>query len=165
MPDSKVTPAARRPFLTGAAFAAALAVASAALAGWDTPPVPARPNLPVDLPAPPPPAAAPASTIPAELLKPGATVTLAQVVDVALQNNPLTRTSYLLALSAAAQLGSKRAPYYPSVDVAVSWTRTNQLSQDPSVLETGDSYGPSVAVKYLLLDMGGRSANADDARY
>lgn len=165
MPDSNVTLARSRPHLTGAAFAVALAVAGAALAGWDTPPIPERPNLPVDLPAPPPSAATPAFAIPAELLKPGATFTLAQVVDIALQNNPLTRTSYLLALSAAAQLGSKRAPYYPSVDVGVGATRSNQLSQDPNVTATGDVYGPSVAVNYLLLDMGGRSANADDARY
>jgi outer membrane protein len=164
MPDSNVTLARSRPHLTGAAFAVALAVAGAALAGWDTPPVPARPNLPVDLPAPPPSAATPAFAIPAELLKPGATFTLAQVVDIALQNNPLTRTSYLLALSAAAQLGSKRAPYYPSVDFSASGTRTNQ-PQDSSVTSTQNLYGASVTANYLLLDMGGRSANADDARF
>jgi len=164
MPDSDLAPARRRPIVTGAAFAVALAVTGAALAGWDTPPVPARPNLPVDLPAPPPSAAAQASQVPAELLKPGATITLAQVVDIALQNNPLTRTSYLLALSAAAQLGSKRAPYYPSVDLSASALKTNQ-PQDPSVTGTQDYYGASATLDYLLLDMGGRSANADDARY
>jgi outer membrane protein TolC len=103
--------------------------------------------------------------IPEDLLKPGATVTLARIVDIALQNNPLTRTSYLQARSAAAQLGSKRAAYYPTVDVQVSGTRSNQLSQDPSVTVTGDVYGPGAEVSYLLLDLGGRSANSDDARF
>jgi outer membrane protein TolC len=86
-------------------------------------------------------------------------------VDVALQNNPLTRASYLAARSAAAELGSKRAPYYPSVDISVTGIRSNQLSQDPNVTTTGDVYGPSATVSYLLLDMGGRSANVDDARF
>jgi len=163
MPDSNATTARRRPFAIGAAFAVALAVAGGALAGWDTPPVPARPNLPVDLPAPPS-VPAPPIALPEDLLKPGATVTLAQVVEIALRNNPLTRTSYLLAQSAAAQLSSKRAPYYPSVDLSASGIRTNQ-PQDPSATGTQTYYGASVALDYLLLDMGGRSANADDARY
>ena len=89
------------------------------------------------------PEGAAAPTIPADLLKPGVTITLAEVVDIALQNNPVTRASYLAALSAAAQLGSKRAPYYPSVDVFVSGARSNQLSQDPNVSTTGDVYGPA----------------------
>lgn len=168
MPDYRSRPSRpgklRRaaPCVVGIAFVAFGAAASAA---WKTPPVPERPNLPVDLPAPPVPQGAAAPAIPPDLLKPGTTITLAQVVDVALQNNPVTRVSYLAARSAAAELGSKRAPYYPSVDVAVSGVRSNQLSQDPNVNAVGDIYGPSVAVNYLLLDMGGRSANADDARF
>jgi outer membrane protein len=136
-----------------------------ASAAWKTPPVPTGPNLPVELPAPPAPEGAPAPTIPQDLLKPGATITLAEVVDIALRNNPLTRGSYLAALSAAAQLGSKRAPYYPSVNIAISGVRSNELSQDPNLTATGDVYGPSVTLTYLLLDLGGRSANADDARF
>ncbi len=168
MPDHRP-----RPSHTGRMWRAALCAAALTLtvygggasAAWKTPPVPERPSLPVDLPAPPVPESAATPTIPADLLRPGATITLAQVVDVALQNNPVTRSSYLAARSAAAQLGSKRAPYYPNVDVGVGATRSNQLSQDPNVTATGDVYGPSVAVTYLLLDMGGRSANAEDARY
>jgi outer membrane protein len=164
MPEPDIALPRRCLTVLGAACAVALAAAGVAWAGWDTPPVPERPNLPVALPAPPPSAAPTAFAIPADLLKPGATVTLAQVVDIALQNNPLTRTSYLLARSAAAQLGSKRAPYYPSVDLSANGTRTNQ-PQESSVSHTQDLYGASVAVDYLLLDMGGRSANADDARF
>jgi outer membrane protein TolC len=143
------------------AVAVSLGFAGAAPAAWNTPPVPTGPNRPVELPASPPPAAR-AAVIPEDMVKPGATLTLAQVVDIALQNNPETRTSYLLALSAAAQLGSKRAPYYPSLGVAASGTRTNQ-PQDATVTGTQDSYGAVVALTYLLLDMGGRSADVDDA--
>jgi outer membrane protein len=149
----------------GAVGIALMALGATASAAWRTPPVPERPDLPVALPVPPVPESAAAPTIPADLQKPGATITLAEVVDVALRNNPVTRASYLAALSAAAQLGSKRAPYYPSVDVSVSGTRSNQLSQDPAISRTGDVWGPGVAVNYLLLDLGGRAANVDDARF
>jgi len=104
-------------------------------------------------------------TIPEDLLKPGASLTLARIVDIALQNNPLTRASYLQAVSAAAELGSKRAPYYPSVDLSASGTQTNLLSSNPGASGNFDVYGPGVTLTYLLLDMGGRAANADDARY
>jgi len=154
------------PFVVvGALAAIATAMSGAAQAGWQSPPVPAGPSAQVEVPTVPAPESAGAPKIPGDLLQAGATVTLARVVEIALQNNPLTRASYLQARSAAAQLGSKRAAYYPSVDVTVSGTRSNQLSQDPTVTATGDVYGPGVQLNALLLDFGGRSANADDARY
>jgi outer membrane protein len=168
MPDHQSGPSQmgkiRRAALTIAA-AVPLVFVGATLGAWNTPPVPTGPNRPVELPVAPAREATPAPAIPQDMLKPGTTITLAQVVDIALQNNPVTRTSYLLALSAAAQLGSKRAPYYPSVDIAISGVRSNELSQDPTVTTTGDIYGPSVTLNYLLLDLGGRSANVDDARF
>jgi len=168
MPDSRHRPLRPRRGLRaalGASVAALTALGGPASAAWKTPPVPDRPSAQVELPNPPVPESAAAPRIPDDLLKPGATITMTQVVDIALQNNPLTRASYLQARSAAAQLGSKRAPYYPSVDVAFTGNRSDQLSQDPTVSATGDVYGPSVAVSYLLLDMGGRAANVDDARF
>ena len=168
MPDHRPRPFHTRRMWRAALCAAGLtltALGGAASAAWKTPPVPERPNLPVDLPAPPVPESAAAPTIPADLLKPGATITLAEVVDVALRNNPVTRASYLAALSAAAQLGSKRAPYYPTVSASASFNRTNQLSPDPSLKATLDTYGPGVTLGYLLLDLGGRAANVDDARF
>ena len=147
----------RAPFVSP--VVALMLFASTASAAWKTPPVPERPNTLVEMPNTPAPESAAAPIIPEDLLKPGATITLAKVVDIALQNNPLTRASYLQARSAAADLGSKRAPYYPTVDVAVSGSRSNELSQTPAVTVTGDVYGPSVQVSYLLLDLGGRAAN------
>lgn len=168
MPES--TPRARcrcrpRPLAACSAALTLLLVASTAPAGWKSPPVPEGPGRVVDLPPLPPPENAAGPAIPEDLLQPGATITLARVVDIALQNNPVTRASYLQALSAAAELGSKRAPYYPSVDLSASATRTNQRSSDPKSSETGDLWGPAVTVSYLLLDLGGRAANAEDARF
>ena len=160
MPTSRPTRA------RGILFAAPLVLVALAgtAAAWNTPPVPSGPASVVELPTPPAPPPAAAPVIPEDLLQPGATVTLARIVEIALENNPLTRASYLQALSAAAQLGSKRAPYYPSLDLSVTGTRTNLLSSNPAASGQFDVWGPSVSLTYLLLDMGGRSANADDAR-
>jgi outer membrane protein len=168
MPEPEPRPFHREKIRRQAITAAGLALvafAGSASAGWNTPPVPTGPASTVELPTPPPPPSATVPTIPEDVLRPGASVTLARIVDIALQNNPLTRASYLQALSAAAQLGSKRAPYYPSVDLSATGTRTDQLSPIQTTSGNVSVYGPAVTLSYLLLDMGGRSANAADARY
>ncbi len=146
-----------------AACIAAFAVAGAASAGGPPAPVPDSPAHQVSLSAQP--AAAPTAqpAIPEALLKPGATITMAQVVEIALENNPLTRASFLQARSAAALLGSKKAPYYPTVNATASFTRTNYSVQAPVAGTTIDTYGPALTVNYLLLDLGGRAANVEDA--
>src|SRR6266542_2879706 len=77
------------------------------------------------LPAPTPP---PAPAIPAEYLQPGATLSLSQVLDLALRNNPLTRASWFQAKSAAADLGSKRSEYFPAIELDGSITRQKQAA-------------------------------------
>jgi len=135
-----------------------------ASAAWKSPPVPERPNVPVEMPSTPAPQNAAALAIPEDLLKPGATITLAKVVDIALQNNPLTRASYLAARSASDLFGSKHAAYYPSLDLAASFNRSKNTSTDPVLGAVENIYGPEVTLGYLLLDLGGRSANVEDAR-
>lgn len=126
-------------------------------------PVPAAAETPVEL-TPPvvPPAVPPA--LPAHLLEPGTTFTLADIVDVALRNNPATRASYLEAVAAAANLGSKRAAYYPRADLSVSATRSQQTAFGGQfdILQT--TYGPTVDLSWLVFDLGGRAADAEDAR-
>jgi outer membrane protein TolC len=102
--------------------------------------------------------------IPEHLLEEGATFTLADVVDIALRNNPVTRTAWLEALSAAAELGSTRSAYYPRLDLTIDATRTQQsaLGGQFDFLQT--SYGPTVDLSWLVLDLGGRAADAEDAR-
>lgn len=155
----------------GAGLAAA-ALLAAILAGCGTlsprelsaaRPVPPSPGKAADLT---PPAASPRTppAVPAELLRPGATFTLAQVVDIALETSPATRQAWLQARSAAAQAGAKRAAYYPTLDLSVSGTR-GQLSPDGRWVAPAASWGPAASLAYLLLDFGGRAANAADARH
>src|SRR5512141_2757949 len=69
-------------------------------------PTPAGPGSVVVLTPPVAPAPESVASVPAALLRPGATLTLGQVVDLALANSPLTRASYRRARSEAANLGS-----------------------------------------------------------
>jgi len=136
-----------------------------AQAGWQTPPVPTGPSVQVELPNLPRHEGGSAPAIPEDLLRPGATITLGKVVEIALLNNPATRASYLAALSAADLVGSKRAAYYPSLDLAASFSRSKNTSQDLVADTTQNVYGPQLTLNYLLLDLGGRSANVDDSRF
>lgn len=131
---------------------------------WSAPrPVPPSPAAAAELTPPEiPPRVLP--SVPAELLQPGAVFTLAQVVDVALRTSPVTRQAWLQARSAAAQAEAKRAAYYPQLDLSASATRGAQ-SPDGREVSPLSTWGPAASLSYLLLDFGGRAANAADARH
>lgn len=126
-------------------------------------PVPPASNRTVQL-TPPLPAVQPAPSIPEHLLAEGATFTLADIVEIALSNNPVTRASYFRALAARAQLGVDRAPYYPTVDVNLNASRTKQSALGGQFNYSLTSYGPDAALTYLLFDVGGRAADAESSR-
>jgi TolC family type I secretion outer membrane protein len=81
-------------------------------------------------------------------------ISLAQIIDVALANNPTTRTAWLEARAAEAALGSERAAYFPEVDVLASATHSS----------VSTTIAPSLALTYLLFDFGGRDAQVEQAR-
>lgn len=108
------------------------------------------------------PAAAPASrsdlTLPPNFT-PGMPITLAQVVDIALANNSTTRLAWLRARADEAAAGSAQSAYLPEVDLnaQIASTRTRQNG-------TQTTFGPSLALNYLLFDFGGRAAAVEGAR-
>ncbi len=130
----------------------------------DPSPVPEAPERPLDL-TPPVPAPLVVPPLPADLLEDGATLTLAAVVDIALRNNPVTRIAYFEALSAAAELGSTRSAYYPRLDLSADLARTKQTALGGQFNYQQTSYGPTIDLSYLVLDLGGRAADADAARF
>jgi outer membrane protein TolC len=109
----------------------------------------------------------PASAVPPPVARPGDLVLppagtpleLAQVVDIALSNNPLTRTTWLNARIAEANLGSARAAYLPTVDLDASLTRARS-----SATTTATTFTPALSLDYLLFDFGGRNAASESAR-
>ncbi len=128
----------------------------------ETPPVPERAGVEVALEptsAPARPRDATMSAIPSA----DTPLALAKVVDIALECNPLTRGSYLQARSAAASLGSARAAFYPTLDGTVGLGRAQQSSAEregsPATALSG-----GLELSYLLLDLGGRAADTEEAR-
>lgn len=109
-------------------------------------------------------AVAPELRLPADLAERAKQLTLGDVVDLALRNNPTTRLSWANARSAAAAYGSSKGAYYPTIDASIGATRLKTLTvQGRSAVEQ-TTYGPDVSLSWLLLDFGGRSGSIDGAR-
>ncbi|MEO8578602.1 MAG: TolC family protein [Gemmatimonadales bacterium] len=105
-----------------------------------------------------------ADVVPADLKERIRQLTLADVVDLALRNNPATRASWFQARAAADLYGSARGELFPTLNGAgtVSRIRSPATATRPAGERT--EYGPSISLNYLLLDFGGRSGSIDIAR-
>ncbi|MEO7963677.1 MAG: TolC family protein, partial [Gemmatimonadaceae bacterium] len=126
--------------------------------------------------APPPSAAAPLSprerhlarrgaVIPAEPASHMGALTLADVVDVALGNSPITRTSWSQARAAAADVGSAKGRYLPTLDLVVAGGPSRAISANPARLPAErTTVTPSLTLQYLLFDFGGRGGAVSAAR-
>jgi outer membrane protein len=91
-------------------------------------------------------------------------LTLAEVVDLGLRNNALTRLSWANARAAAAAYGSERGAYFPTIDGDVTGTRLKTVASQGRSAVTQSVLSPAVSINYLLFDFGGRSGNVGAAR-
>ena len=107
--------------------------------------------------------AAPPTQIPEEYLKPGTTLSLGQLVDVALRTNPSTREAWHFARAAAAEVGSKRSLLFPYIEADASILRQRQADVGGQFRFIQTTYGPSVAASWLLFNFGGREADIQEA--
>jgi outer membrane protein len=87
------------------------------------------------------------------------TISLPQLLDLALANNPATRTTWLEARASEALLGSRQSAYLPEVDLTGSAGRARNTTSPAQ-----SSIGVSAALSYLLFDFGGREAQVEQAR-
>ena len=122
------------------------------------PPPPLRDSLP----------ASPTS-FPSDLLSRVSTLTLGDVVDVALRNNPETQISWANARAAAAAYGGSKALYYPTIngEIGVTHLKSSPTFSNDSVLRpslTQTNYGPTLSVSWLIADLGGRAGTIESAR-
>jgi outer membrane protein len=122
------------------------------------PPAPPRDTLP----------STPAS-FPPDLMSRVSTLTLGDVVDLALRNNPETQISWANARAAAAAFGGSKSLYYPTIDADFGVTRlkssptfSNDSVLRPSLTQT--NYGPTFSVSWLIADLGGRAGTIESAR-
>lgn len=160
-----MTPSRPVPLLLAVTLAAAGAVGCASAPA--STPLPASPSAPWE----PPPELAPRpqpipgrTDVPAELLTPGTTVDLPTVIDLALQNSPRTRETWAAARSAAEEVGSRRAAYYPQIDANAQVERIKQSAVGNQFTFQITDYGPSLDLSYLLFSFGGRKADVEEAR-
>jgi outer membrane protein len=105
-----------------------------------------------------------ALAVPPDLAQRIQALTLADVVDLSLRNNPATRASWYQARAAADLLGSARGQYYPTIDGGATLSRTKPAATTSVASGQRTQYGPSISLNYLLLDFGGRSGSIERAR-
>ncbi|HEV7366299.1 MAG TPA: TolC family protein [Gemmatimonadales bacterium] len=91
-------------------------------------------------------------------------LTLTEVVDLGLRNNPQTRESWANARAAAAAYGSQRGAYFPTIDGDVTGTRVKTVASQGRSAVIQSVLSPSVSLSYLLFDFGGRSGKVGAAR-
>ena len=102
--------------------------------------------------------------VPADLQQRIRELTLVDVVDLALRNNPATRASWAQARAAADLFGSARGQYYPTVNALGNLSRIRSPATLARPAGERTEYGPSISLNYLLLDFGGRSGSIESAR-
>jgi outer membrane protein len=92
----------------------------------------------------------------------GQTLTLAQSIVLALENNPQTASSWQAARAAAARVGQAKSEYLPMLGFTSSAGRgsSTELDADAGVQNTSDAV---FGVRYLLFDGGGREARVHGA--
>jgi len=178
LPARRALPAAFIAVLAAAATLACVHEMSSARIAPGTAPAPGElwTPPPEEKPAPslPPPAIAP------DLIESAQNWGLAELIDLALRNNPETKGAWASARAAAAELGRVKGSYYPTVDVEATLSRSKRsrpptaYSPDPAAPVTSanqfvpvapvTSANPSLVIDYLLLDFGGRRASVEEAR-
>jgi outer membrane protein len=100
----------------------------------------------------------PARSAPVVVPDPGKTYALAELINLAEQNNPDTRVAWENAKARAADLGVSKSTLYPTVAAAVvaQSVRSNILFYPSYVRETLQSWAPSLELDYTVFDFGRR---------
>lgn len=88
---------------------------------------------------------------------------LADIINRTMCNNPQTRQSWRGVLARAAELGSAKSAYLPSVDGSVSLNQNNENVSGGSN-SSSTVLLPELSLSYLLFDFGGRKATSDVAK-
>jgi outer membrane protein TolC len=89
---------------------------------------------------------------------------LAQILDIALSNNPITKKAWWNARRAAAAMGGVESSLYPKIGVQIDARHSREIKY-PNGSSTTFSYAAAeLALSYLLFDFGERNAAISAAR-
>lgn len=86
-------------------------------------------------------------------------LTVAEVVDIALCSNPQTREVWANSRYQAAQVGIARSAYLPTISAALATSRDRY-----SGISTTREQSAGLALSWLLFDLGGRDSTLESAR-
>jgi outer membrane protein TolC len=93
-------------------------------------------------------------------------LTLAQLTDLALRNNPRTRQAWANARFEAAQYGIAKSALMPRLDLLLNANRARTISNTSGIATPEQNrYGPSVSLSYVLFDFGAREAEVEAQGY
>lgn len=91
-------------------------------------------------------------------------LTLTDVVDLSLKNNPATRAAWAAARAAAFKLGSSQGAWYPTIGVDGGLERSKGSFLQPGSATIRTAYGARATLSYLLFDFGGRAGTVEESR-
>jgi outer membrane protein len=91
-------------------------------------------------------------------------LTLPEVIDVALRNNPATKVTWTQARAAADVYGSTSGRLFPTVLAGVTANQQLTAPTPGRAAVERTQYGPSISLSYTVLDFGGRTGSIDVAR-
>ena len=96
-------------------------------------------------------------------------LSLAELLDIGLQNNPTTKQTWAEARAAAGSYGQSLSTYYPNIQFNGTYTRMRYSSfqftdTGAVVMSYQTSVTPDINVTYTLFDFGTRSSAAEIAR-
>lgn len=98
-------------------------------------------------------------------------LTLAELVDMALLNNPFTKQSWSMARAASARYGKSLSEYFPEATMDVTYTRSKIIDSDDSHAEKSHESSfyqttitPEANITYTLFDFGQRKYSTDTAK-
>lgn len=97
-----------------------------------------------------------------------APLTLAELTELALRNNPSAREIWAAARAQAAASDIAGATYWPTLEANVALSRGVSSINTSSGVVSGNTQtrlSPSISLSYLLFDFGARAATEQSARY
>ncbi len=103
-------------------------------------------------------------TLPENILKPGQSLSVLSIVDIALRNNPETAAAWAQARSAAAAYESNKGAYYPQVGLTAGTSYVRGHSDNGATAFTQRDSSGALGLNWLIYDFGGREAVLDEAR-
>ena len=92
-------------------------------------------------------------------------LTLDELIDIAVANNPTTRTAWHNARVQGAAKAQADSAWYPQVSASADYTSARKESTQKALSSDTRSYGAGAQVNWLIFDFGERAANSDAAYY